>query len=66
MEFIFIRIIKQEMKTIQQAMIEEIYESALKISHKGKQAIYDEKDKNDGSYYITLLQLENILKVFES
>ena len=53
------------MKTIQQAMLEEIYEKAVKLAHSAKQAIHDEKSKDDGAYYITLRQLEEILKSFE-
>lgn len=53
------------MKTIIQAMLEEIYEKSIKISHGNKQAIHDEKSKDDGAYYITLAQLETILKDFE-
>ncbi len=54
------------MKSIQQAMIEQIYTDAIKIAHTNKQAIHDESSKNDGNYYVTLAQLEEILKVFES
>ena len=53
------------MKTIIKAMLEEIYEKAVKLAHSGKQAIHDEKSKDDGAYYITLAQLEEILKGYE-
>ena len=53
------------MKPIIKAMLEEIYENAVKLAHKGKQAIHDEANKNDGNYYVTLAQLEEILKEFE-
>ena len=53
------------MKTIIKAMLEEIYEKAVKLAHGAKQAIHDEKSKNDGAYYITLSQLEEILKGYE-
>jgi len=50
-------------------MLEEIYAKAIEISHGKKgnnvQAIHDEKSPNDGAYYITLAQLEEILKDFE-
>ena len=53
-------------KTIIQAMLEEIYEKSIKISHGGKQVFKDETRKDiDGSYFITLAQLETILKEFE-
>jgi hypothetical protein len=48
------------MKTIQQAMLEEIYTTAIKISRKNNQTA---GEKND--YYITLEQLEAILKEYE-
>lgn len=47
------------MKSIQQAMLEEIWMKAYQISH-GKQVVGKKKD-----YYITLEQLEFILKDFE-
>lgn len=47
------------MKSIQQAMLEEIYLQALAISR--KQTVGEKHD-----YYITIEQLENILKVFQS
>lgn len=43
-------------------MLEEIYEKSIKTAHKTQQAIHDEKSPNDGSYYITLAQLEEIIK----
>lgn len=46
------------MKTIQQAMLEEIFEKAKEISK--EQTV---GEKND--YYITLEQLNEILKSFE-
>lgn len=50
------------MKTIIQAMLEEIYEKATKISHANKNpSCVGEKDE----FYITLQQLERILKGFE-
>lgn len=48
------------MKSIQQAMLEQIWERAWGIAH-GKQTV---GEKND--YYITLEQLEKILDEFTS
>lgn len=48
------------MQSIQQAMLEEIWLKAYKLAH-GKQTVGKKKD-----YYITLEQLEAILKEFES
>ena len=53
------------MKTIQQAMLEEIYTKAVKLSHQTQQAVHDEKSDIDGNYYITIAQLEIILGEFE-
>lgn len=50
----------QKLKTINQAMLEEIYEKADKIA-KRPEASRDEF----GNYFITLQQLETILKEFE-
>ena len=50
------------MRPVVQAMLEGIYESAVKKAHKNRQAIHDEQDLNDGCYYVTLDQLEDILK----
>jgi len=41
-------------------MIEEIYTLATDLSHKNEQVVGEKRD-----FYITLLQLENILKRFE-
>ena len=54
------------MKGIIQTMLEEIYTKATEIAHGfGKssqvQSIHDEKSENDGNYYITLRQLEEII-----
>lgn len=55
------------MKSIQQAMLEEIYTKSVEISHRRKQVIHNEDDKDvDGSFYVTLHQLETILKECES
>lgn len=51
------------MKTIIQAMLEEIYENADKIAKDNKQAIHTPEKR--GLYYITLEQLGEILKGFE-
>jgi hypothetical protein len=48
------------MKTIIQAMLEEIYFKATDITYKNEQRV---GEKND--YYITMAQLEKILKGFE-
>jgi hypothetical protein len=48
------------MKSIQQAMLEEIYQDAIVLSHENKQLI---DEKND--FYVTIEQLEAILKGFE-
>lgn len=57
------------MKTIQQAMLEQIYTEAIEIAHGRKfgekQAIHDVKSAIDGEYFVTLRQLEDILKEFE-
>ena len=44
-------------------MLEEIYTKATEIAHNKKsvQSIHDEKSPNDGNYYITLRQLEEII-----
>lgn len=49
------------MKTIQQAMLEEIFEKSMLVAHGLNQTV---GEKND--FYITLEQLERILKEFES
>ncbi len=49
------------MKTIQQAMIEQIYVDASYLAKEKQQTV---GEKND--YYITLAQLEFILKGFEA
>lgn len=51
----------QKLKTIQQVMTEEIYEKADKFAKEGNQILSNSR----GSYYITLRQLEAILKEFE-
>ena len=48
------------MKSIIQAMLEQIYSMAILMSRKNKQVV---GGKND--YYITLEQLERIIKSFE-
>lgn len=53
------------MKTIIQAMLEQIYLQANEIAKKGHQ-VAAESGKTAGHYYVTLEQLENILKEFES
>lgn len=53
---------KLTMKTIQQAMLEEIYEKADK---EAKDPTYPQRDEF-GNYFITLQQLEAILKNFEA
>ncbi len=47
------------MKTIQQAMIESIYTQADEIAKKNKQTVGEKRD-----FYITLQQLEAIIKAF--
>lgn len=54
------------MKSITQAMLEIIYEKAIELTRKNNQVVHQEtSEKTRGSYYITLQQLESILKEFE-
>lgn len=48
------------MKVIQQAMLEQIYLDAYAVARKNNQTV---GEKND--YYLTVEQLEHILKEFE-
>ncbi len=52
------------MKGIIQAMLEEIYTKATEVSREENQ-VASESGKTAGHYYITLKQLEDILKEFE-
>lgn len=55
----------EKMKSIIQAMLEEIYTKAIEVSRQnGGQIIKAEEFKRQ--YFITLEQLEKILKEFES
>lgn len=45
-------------------MIKEIYADAVEFAHMNKQVIHYEKSKVDGEYFITLRQLEDLLKVY--
>lgn len=53
------------MKSIQQAMLEEIYINADAISKKNRQVLQEAYNFGKGEFYITLQQLESILKGFE-
>lgn len=48
------------LKTIQEQMIEEIYGQAIEFAHSNEQTVGEKRD-----YYVTLSQLEGILKSFE-
>lgn len=57
------------MKTIKQAMLETIYEKATEIALQKRQTAnwkISEGEETRREYYITLEQLENILKEFEA
>ena len=56
------------MKTIQEAMLEEIYLKANEVSKQNNQVVENPVKNGEGAmyYYVTLAQLEVILKEFES